>query len=102
MTLWLYPLLSILGVFLAFSLRVLLSSKKLGYTKFFLGMIPNMLAMRTHYKIADLDIFPLLGHRPEIIESHIFIGWLALACFLLHAGAFPVKYDLHWWWKKPK
>lgn len=100
MTAWLFPVLSALGVFLAFSLRILLSSRKLGYTKFFLGMIPNMLAMRAHYKIADLNVFPFLGYRPDIIDEHIFIGWLALACFFLHASAFPVKQDLKWWWKR--
>lgn len=100
MTVWLFPLLSIFGVFSAFSLRILLSSKNLGYAKFFLGMISNMLIMRVHYKIADLNIFPFLGYRPDIINEHIFIGWLALACFFLHASAFPVKQDLKWWWEK--
>ncbi len=99
---WLFPILSALGLLCGFSLRVLLSSKNLGYVKLFLGLIPNMLAMALHYKIVYLDIFPFLGHRPDIIDEYVFIGWLALACFLLHACAFPVKYDLQWSWKKPK
>ena len=102
MTIWLFPLLSITGVLCAFSLRVILSSQNLGYIRLFLGLIPNMLAMRIHYKIAAFDEYPLIGHRPEIINEHIFIGWLALTCFLLHASAFPVKRDLNGWWKKPK
>ncbi|CRM26409.1 hypothetical protein [Pseudomonas sp. 31 R 17] len=97
---WIFPTLSILGVACAFSLRVLLSSETLGYTKLFLGLIPNMLAMALHYQIAYLNKFPLLGYRPDIIDEHIFIGWLALICFFLHASAFPVKQDLNWWWKR--
>ena len=97
---WLFPALSIFGVICGFSLKVLLSSKNLGYTKLFLGMAPNMLAMALHYKIAYLNKFPLLGHRPDIIDEHVFIGWLALLCFFLHASAFPVKQDLNWWWKR--
>lgn len=100
MIIWLFPTLALSGVVSAYALRVLLSSKNLGYIKLFLGLIPNMLLMTIHYKIAKFSTFPKLGYRPEVIDEYPFIGWLALICFLLHAGATPVKRDLTWFWKR--
>ena len=91
---------SVLGVLFAYSLKVILSSKNIGYTKLLLGLGVNMLFISVHIDIVKFDNFLYFGHHPEIINNYESIGWLAFICLFLHALALPVKRDLKWWWQR--
>ncbi|WP_338740403.1 MULTISPECIES: hypothetical protein [unclassified Pseudomonas] len=91
---------SLFGILFAYYLKVVLSSKTLGYAKFFLGLAINMFFMRAHMNIVKFDNFLYFGHHPEIINNCESVGWLAFICLFLHALAFPVKRDLKWWWQR--
>ncbi len=91
---------SLLGILFAHYLKVVLSSKTLGYTKFFIGLVVNMFFMRAHMNIVKFDNFLYFGHHPEIINNYESVGWLAFMCLFLHALALPVKRDLKWWWQR--
>jgi hypothetical protein len=91
---------SLLGILFAHYLKVVLSSKTLGYTKFFIGLVVNMFFMRAHMNIVKFDNFLYFGHHPEIINNYESVGWLAFICLFLHALALHVKRDLKWWWQR--
>ncbi|MBC3254241.1 hypothetical protein HU733_01940 [Pseudomonas paralactis] len=95
-----FLILSPLGLLFAYSLRVIFSGKGLGYTKIYISLAVNIFFMMTHMEIAQSDKYLCFGTHPEVIENYPIIGWIALAFFILHALALPVKRDLNWWWKR--
>ncbi|NMX50496.1 hypothetical protein HBO35_12060 [Pseudomonas veronii] len=95
-----FLILSPLGLLFAYWLRVIFAGKRLGYTKIYISLAVNIFFMMTHMEIAQLDKYLYFGTHPEVIENYPIIGWIALAFFILHALALPVKRDLNWWWKR--
>jgi hypothetical protein len=88
-----FLILSPLGLLFAYWLRVIFAGKRLGYTKIYISLAVNIFFMMTHMEIAQLDKYLYFGTHPVF-------GWIALAFFILHALALPVKRDLNWWWKR--
>lgn len=97
---WAYPTFSILGLVFAYCMKVIISNKDLGHTKFLLGFAINIFFMITHLEAVKLDKYLYFGIYPELINTYPIIGWFALVCFLLHTLALPVKRDLKWWWQR--
>lgn len=95
-----FLILSPLGLLFAYWLRVIFSGKRLGYTKIYISLAVNIFCMMTYMEIAQFDKYLYFGTHPEVIENYPIIGWIALAFFILHALALPVKRDLNWWWKR--
>ena len=100
MIIWAFPAFSILGLLFAYITKVILSSKNLGYTKFYIGFAINIFFMVTLLEAVKFDNYIYFGSCPELIDTYPSIGWFALVCFFLHTLALPVKHDLTWWWKR--
>ncbi|MDF3132174.1 hypothetical protein [Pseudomonas extremaustralis] len=101
MIIWAFPAFSIFGLLVAYSMKVILSSKNLGYTKFYLGLAINIFFMMPLLEAFKFDKYLYFGSCPELIETYPSIGWFAFICFLLHPLALPVKRNLNWWWQRP-
>lgn len=92
-----FPVMAACGVFLAYSLKIHLSGCNLSYTKLYFCLLLNDFFVVPYINIIQHDDFPYLGHRPDIISEHPFIGWIAFVCVFLHLFSLPVKRNVKGW-----
>lgn len=94
---WTFPLFAAWGILCAYTLKIRLSGGNHFLVKFFLCLIFNGFFATTYLNMIERDNFLLLGHKPEIILNHPFIGWIAFFCIPIHAAALPVRWEIKWW-----
>lgn len=97
MIFWVFPILAACGIFFAYLLKVRLSGSNLNHFKLYSCLVLNGLFVVPYMDILQNNYFLFLGHRPEIIPEHPFIGWLAFVCIFIHLFSLPVKRKVKWW-----
>ena len=100
MILLVFPVLAACGIFVATFLKVHFSGGDLNYVKLFFCLIVNGMFVVPYMDILQGDDFLFLGHRPEIVSEHPFIGWIAFVCIFIHVLLFPVRRNVKWWFSR--
>lgn len=100
MIFFVFPVLAACGVFVAYFLKVRLSGSDLNHVKLYFCLLFNGLFVVPYMDILQNNDFLFLGHRPEIISEHPFIGWIAFVCIFIHLFSFPVKRNVKWWFSR--
>ena len=96
MIVWAFPALAVCGMLFAYSLKIYLSGNNLNNIKLFFRLIFNGLFVVPYIDIIENNDFLFLGHRPDIISEHPFIGWIAFSCIFIHSFSLPVKRQVKW------
>ncbi|KAF2395275.1 hypothetical protein [Pseudomonas frederiksbergensis] len=97
---WLFSLLAVLGVTMAYLLKIRLSGDNLNHVKLCLGLAFNAIFIISYMDIIENNKYPFLGYRPDIILDNPFIGWVAFVSIFLHSFACPVKWEVKFWLSK--
>ncbi|PMY38029.1 hypothetical protein DMW99_30075 [Pseudomonas chlororaphis] len=100
MILWVFPVLAVCGISVAYFLKARFSGSDLNYARFYFCLVFNGLFVVPYMDILQNDDFLFLGHRPEIVSEHPFIGWVAFFCIFIHLFALPVKRKVKGWFAR--
>lgn len=100
MIVWVFPIIAICGVAIAYWLKFYLSGERLNSITFFSFMIFNGFFVVPYMDILYYDNFLFLGHRPDILYDFPAIGWAALLCVILHCFALPTKEKNRCWFSR--
>lgn len=88
---WSLVLLEMCGVLLAFWLKSVLSSPRLGEVQLIFGLVVNSIFIWTYMHMIQHDDFPFLGYRPDVFECCSFAGWFTFVCIFAHGFAIPAE-----------
>jgi len=97
MIVWVFPSLAVCGILFAYGLKTHLSGRHLNNRRLFFCLFFNGLFVVPYIDIIQNNEFLFLGHRPDILSAHPFIGWLALVCIVIHSLCLPVKHTVKGW-----
>lgn len=94
---WTFPIFAIWGIFCAYTLKIRFSGSTYFIAKFLSCLLYNGFFATTYLDIIKEDNYLVLGHKPEILINHPFVGWIAFLCIPIHAAALPVRREIKWW-----
>ncbi|QTT88523.1 hypothetical protein [Pseudomonas chlororaphis] len=100
MIVWGFPILAAFGISAAYFLKARFSGSDLNYARFYFCLAFNGVFVVPYMDILQNDDFLFLGHRPEIISEHPFVGWIAFSCIFIHLFALPVKRKVKGWFAR--